>query len=269
MPARRFPHEPSPETLQALEDQYLQDLVNYRTVRKHALASNQTALVGDFAPIALGLAWLAWRRGRSEAEVAEFAGDAVRIALAAVELRYVFRSPYDYWLLTCAAVALEHPAAPALLTMPTSQWARTPRGRVAGMLPGAVIAMAAATGAAGDPDAAVRSFQQLLRAGLDTPDDREEALRFAPTVGALAAVQMGRASTWATACTARQDGWLAEARRFPDAPMFLLDWEWLAVSRLARDAGFPLPEDDVYRPQGLLEAAVGEWGSLGDRLGPP
>ncbi|NOY28113.1 MAG: hypothetical protein GXP62_19785, partial [Oligoflexia bacterium] len=120
---------------------------------------------------------------------------------------------------------------------------------------------------------AARSLQQLLRASLDRPEDKEEALRFAPTVGALAAIQSGREETWEIACATRHDGWLAEARRFVTAPMFMLDWEWLAVSRLAQDAGFALPGDgadaDVYRPYDLLDAAVGEPGTLGDRLGPP
>ncbi|NOY24704.1 MAG: hypothetical protein GXP62_02430, partial [Oligoflexia bacterium] len=52
---RRFPHDPAPETFDALEERYLQDLVNFRTVHNHALAHDQVSLIGDFAPLALGL----------------------------------------------------------------------------------------------------------------------------------------------------------------------------------------------------------------------
>jgi len=268
VPPRTFPHPIPVDHFAALQDQYLQDLVSFQTVRALALKQGQVALVGDFATIALGLSYLAWWRGRPAADVAAFASDAVAIALAATERGYVFRSPYDYWLLCCAAVALDHPEAERLLTLRKARWSNTPHGRVEGMLPLLVPALAAAIGAAGEPGSALRAVQALLREGLDQPDHREEALRFAPTVGALAAVHTGREDTWGAAVRARQDGWAVESRQFPNAPMFLLDWEGLAMRRLAREAGFALPQDEVQRPHALLEAGTGDPGTLGDRLGP-
>ncbi|MCK6503942.1 hypothetical protein L6R53_11175 [Myxococcota bacterium] len=266
MPARAFPHDPDPDDLLLLEDELVQALVGARTAL--AQGAPTATLHGDLATVGLGLAWLSWWRGRPASQVAIAAADAVALAQAGTEAGFVFRSPYDYWLLCCAGVALGHPAAPALCRLRAAQWSHTPRGRVEGMLPGVVQALAHALDGQGPPEA-LRAAQATLRSCLDSAADREEALRFAPTVGALAAVSAGAAEVWQAAWPARRDAWQREAERFPAAPMFLLDWEWLAMCRLALGAGLALPAEDVYRPHALLGAAVADPGTLGERLGPP
>lgn len=271
MPRRRLPHDPDPDDLLLLEDELIQTLVHTRTAKEQGAPTAR--LHGDLATVGLALAWLAWWRGRPAADVADFAGDAVALASDAADQGFVFRSPYDYWLLCCAAVALGHPAALGLCDLRAAQWSQTPRGRVEGLLPGLVQALSATLGGEGAPQATT-ALQAQLHAALDRarPDgssDREEALRFAPAVGAFAAIQSRSPETLQAAWRARQDAWLREARQFPAAPMFLLDWEWLAMVRLARDAGLDLPPEDEYRPGALLGACQGDPGTLGERLGPP
>lgn len=266
MPARTFPHDPDPDDLLLIEDELVAALVGART----ALAQGAPAarLHGELATVGLGLAWLAWWRGRSASQVAVFAGDAVALAAAAAQGGFVFRSPYDYWLACCAAVALDHPAASGLCRLRPARWSHTPRGRVEGMLPAVVLALASVVDGQGAAEAA-GAAQGTLRACLDRAEDREEALRFAPTVGALGAILTGSPAVWQAAGPARREAWLREAERFPAAPMFLLDWEWLAVCRLGAATGLSLPPEDVYRPHALLGAAAGDPGTPGERLGPP
>ncbi len=267
MPRREFQHPIPEHGFREQADDYLQHLVSFHNVVEHALDRGAVELVGDFAPIAMGLAYLSWLHGHPARDVAERAGDAVAIAASATAGGYVFKSPYDYWLLSCWAVALDHPAAEDLLALPPEQWARTARTKVVGILPLAVeaLAMLASGGIARE---SVGRLQAFHRQALGDAEEGEEALRFAPTVGALVAIQTSNATIWSASCHAREDGWKREAWLYPTANMFLLDVEWLAMMRLARDAGLPLPKDDVYRPHALLGAGEGDPGTLGDRLGP-
>ncbi len=266
---RTYPHPIPADGFQEQADDKLRHLVGFRNVAEAALDRGAIDIIGDFAPIAMGLAYLSWLHEASPQDVAARASDAVHIAHIAAAHGYVFKSPYDYWLLSCWAVALDHPLAEDLLALPRSQWASTTTRTVVGLLPEVVEALAllAADPSAGAADA-IRRLQIQHRDSLADAEGGEEALRFAPTVGALVALQTGNATVWTASCHARQDGWKREAWRFPTATMFLLDVEWLAMMRLARQADLPLPADDVYRPHALLGASRGDSGTLGLRLGP-
>lgn len=267
MPLRSFPHPIPDDGFTATIDQSLRHLVGFRSVAEHALEHDQVDIVGDFAPIAMGLAYLAWLHGHPPDDVAARASDAVAIARAAAARGYVFKSPYDYWLLSCWAVALDHPLAEDLLALPAAQWSRTATGYVPGLLPQVAEALGQVA-IGGDARAALATLKTFHRDSLGDDATREEALRFAPTVGALVAIATGQPKVWEASCRARQDGWRREAWLYPTATMFLVDAEWLAMMRLARRAGFALPQGDVYRPHGLLGASEGDSGTLGERLGP-
>lgn len=271
MPLRPYAHPIPDDSFSAHEDRALAQLLSFRQVRDLALERGSIEIVGAFAPLAMSMAQVAWARGLPAEAVAARLADAVCIAAVAAEQGYIFPDPYDYWLLCCAAVALDHPRAEDLLALPSEQWSRTPLSEVVGLLPPLVAALAllaAGDQAKGPLVALRRQHEQALKAeGEGTDEARQEAVRFAPTVGAMVAISQGHAGIWAASCKARLDGWRKEAWLHPMATMFLLDLEWLAMMRMARQESLDLPADDVYRPHGLLELPP-DPGTLGDRLGP-
>lgn len=267
MPLRPYPHPIPDDAHTPALDHALRHLVGFRSVAAHALEHDQPDLVGDFAAQAMAMAYIGWLHGLPPGNVANRASDAVAIALAATTHGYVFKSPYDYWLLCCWAVGLDHPLAEDLLALPAAQWSRTATTFVPGLLPEVAEALAQVV-AGGDTRRVLAALQSFHRDSLGDRERREEALRFAPTIGALVAVATGQPKVWAAACKAREDGWQREAWLYPTATMFLVDAEWLAMMRLAQRAGFELPADSVYRPHALLGASAGDPGTLGERLGP-
>ncbi|MCB9779610.1 MAG: hypothetical protein H6742_13685 [Alphaproteobacteria bacterium] len=268
MTQRRFQHPIPAHRFSDWEDECLQHLVNFHSIRDLAVQRRQAGVLGDFAAVALRLTYLSWLRGAAPERVAAFAGDTVAITAWAAGNGHLFARPYEYWLLTCLAVAIDHPAAGRLAALRPEQWSKTPHALVVGMLPPAMGALASLVGSGRPPEFELRGLQVLHRELLGKADHREEAMRFAPTVGAMIAIQANSRKTWDAAFQARADGWRQEAIAFPETLMFVLDIEWLAMMRLAREAGLRLAEPDPYRPHHLLGSSSGDEGTLGDRLGP-
>ncbi len=263
-----LPYKPAAQAISKYETECYEFLEKFINERDENIQSNNFNFIGDFFEIAYPLTTIAYSNGENLTRVLEKAAESVNIVCRACEMgNYDFRDPFTYYIAFWISFFAGDEKNKNILARIESKYYQ-PGGILIGMLPD-ILEMMRAFVFNKDKETHFNVLDSFLAMSLKESHRKEEAEIYIPIVEGFRSILKKDQKLWESAEKKRMETWLNEAQKYQSQvyAMFLLDCEWLGLSRLAKEAGLNCSNNNPYVPVDILTIKEVQLGKgLGDKL---